>query len=649
MRRRTVWIAWMAAAVTGLTTAQAASGATFCVQAPACVADGGTAVGSFGAAITAANGSPVRDRIVVGPVTQSGGPFTVTDVDIEGAGTDTTVLDTGIAHDGQPLLTLTNGTVADLTVRVDLGSNVSGLQLQSSRADRVTVDLSQATYGGGVRPQAVVMESGPDEASRAIFARGRIVSSVGGAVAAPSGMPTPVVVEDSELLDVVPAAPLIDASAEVTIARSRLSAPGAVLGGSGGTFAVTSSILRGQTILAGGDAEIDRSTLVGVGGSATGVNVQINSTVTVTSSAFTGFATDARRQGLSPCLPLPGGGCASIDYPAHLTIRNSLVDPGKVESSGPGTFVMENNVTGDPGFRSAIDLRPRFDSVLVDAGAGSSTAPDIEGVTQKDGDGDGVVVPDIGAHEYLRAAPVVTVTAPETGSTAAPVSLSATATDPDDETLGDITWTFDDGTTASGATVSKTFAAGTRTATASVTDAAGLTGTATATIVVEQAPVPVPPPPTPIPAQTPLGVSGGTGESAPEAPGTTVKPVFASVRGGRIRVDTARRVRLRVSCPKAAARACAGRLELRSSKRLRIGRRAKAKYIAFGRASYKVQPGKARTYTLRLSRSHAALVRSRRKISSRATVRGANSAGRTTSQTRAVTLLPPVKKTTKRR
>ena len=66
------------------------------------------------------------------------------------------------------------------------------------------------------------------------------------------------------------------------------------------------------------------------------------------------------------------------------------------------------------------------------------------------------------------------------------ITFNAKATDSDpEETPGAITWVFDDGATATGASVQHGFAAaGAHTATASATDPAGVTGTGVATAIV---------------------------------------------------------------------------------------------------------------------------------------------------------------------
>lgn len=162
------------------------------------------------------------------------------------------------------------------------------------------------------------------------------------------------------------------------------------------------------------------------------------------------------------------------------------------------------------------DLRPTSDSTLVDA-AGCIASPTTRGTDLAGGarlvDGPTPVpcdpAADIGAWEYQRARPAVTVTqAPNAPVlTGAAVQLVATAVDPDPgEGAGMTTeWTLPGGATVSGTTA--TFSApatpGTYTATFTATDGIGERGTATVTIMVV-APAPPTPPAPPVPGAPPV-------------------------------------------------------------------------------------------------------------------------------------------------
>src|SRR5207302_9171068 len=73
-----------------------------------------------------------------------------------------------------------------------------------------------------------------------------------------------------------------------------------------------------------------------------------------------------------------------------------------------------------------------------------------------DGNGDGTAATDIGAYEYQHRPPVITAGAtPTSAQPGTPFSFTATASDPDPgDTVTPISWSFDDGATGSGASVS---------------------------------------------------------------------------------------------------------------------------------------------------------------------------------------------------
>ncbi|MBJ7473297.1 MAG: PKD domain-containing protein, partial [Solirubrobacteraceae bacterium] len=98
-----------------------------------------------------------------------------------------------------------------------------------------------------------------------------------------------------------------------------------------------------------------------------------------------------------------------------------------------------------------------------------------------------------GTHSRVQAAgydavgPTLSnVEVPSTGTAGSPVSVSASATDVW-SAVGSIVWSFGDGTTATGAQATHTYAAGSYTVTVSATDAFGTTSTATRAITVSPA------------------------------------------------------------------------------------------------------------------------------------------------------------------
>lgn len=105
-------------------------------------------------------------------------------------------------------------------------------------------------------------------------------------------------------------------------------------------------------------------------------------------------------------------------------------------------------------------------------------------------------------------APSVKLEAPESALATTPVTLAATGSDPDKNDTLRYAWRFDDGVEASGATVTRAFAAGTWTATVTVTDRTKRTATASAKLVVT-------PPPRGAPASEVLGATATSDKTPP--------------------------------------------------------------------------------------------------------------------------------------
>ncbi len=150
-----------------------------------------------------------------------------------------------------------------------------------------------------------------------------------------------------------------------------------------------------------------------------------------------------------------------------------------------------------PGFvdSDAGDYRLLRTSPLIDAGGttGSiaSGAKDfVDGNRVVDGNGDGSGLVDIGAFEYQRSAPQVTLTqSATTASPGQPVTFQASANDPEGEAFT-YAWTFEDGTTAGNvASVERSFSgSGAKSVTVTATDEAGAAGSATAVVMLSAPP-----------------------------------------------------------------------------------------------------------------------------------------------------------------
>jgi chitodextrinase len=160
----------------------------------------------------------------------------------------------------------------------------------------------------------------------------------------------------------------------------------------------------------------------------------------------------------------------------------------------PATVVLQ----GSPFVNFATrDLRPAWDSPIVDAGGSTSQAggEDIDGGTRiVDGNNDGTDTVDIGALEYQAAPPSGAITAPSTGTVGQALSFSHSMVDPDPtNSIASVLWSFGDGSTSTlNAPAHAYAAAGTYDVTLSATNQAGSIGTATARIVIPVVPATLP-------------------------------------------------------------------------------------------------------------------------------------------------------------
>jgi hypothetical protein len=288
----------------------------------------------------------------------------------------------------------------------------------------------------------------------------------------------------------------------------------------------------------------------------------------VSNTAIVGGNTDPETPDLDVRASAGATGILDADYSFFRADHALTAGFGGTETLTPGT----HNVNGADAKLVALaagDLRPRWDSPLVDKGdpvpGGGEPMADLAG-------GDRTVngVTDIGAYEYGRHTPTLTVSAaPGSVLTGEGVTFSATVVDADPGELPVVTWAFDDGTTATGAMVSHAFTtAGTHTAVATATDSTGLSATAVAPVTV----------------------------TAPFVP-KAMAPQFGfkklTAKGGAVRI--------RLSCPVAAAN-CKGIVRLLlAGKKTELGR-ARYSFVNGTSATVKVRLTKAARKRLRKAR-----------------------------------------------
>jgi PKD domain len=477
-------------------------------------------------ALAAAGGNGAeRDQILLGaytdttPATNSAG----SPVDIIGLG-DATILQGGGGGSTRLKLNEPTSSVSHLQVRLNANSS-TGIQATGHVHDvSVTADQTAThtlvgvlLFGSGSLEAAGVFmptTAGSDSTGVRIEAppagtktiNNVTVEGEDGILSASGGTTGPTVVRDA----FVRAVSGISANnSQVSVDNSLVEVvPGA--GGSGLTsfdFSESASLrARHVTVVKPGDS----SSGYGITSSDQDSG-PLTSTVEVSNSLIAGFLQDVRLD--------PGSG---------LTINWSrFATTGSPQPSGA------NNTSAEPNFLDPDnrDYRLAAGSPLIDAGDPAGLAAD-EPTTDLsrsprvvNGDGGCTARQDMGAFEFQpgQRAPINVTAAAQPVSAAAgsAVGFSATACDPDGDQLV-FSWSFDDGTAASGPSVSKAFATGgTHVGTVTVSDPGGRTASATASVQV--APPTVFPPTTTILSFSMLRTSFAVG-SAPTATSAAKKP-----------------------------------------------------------------------------------------------------------------------------
>jgi len=292
-------------------------------------------------------------------------------------------------------------------------------------------------------------------------------------------------------------------------------------------------------------------------------------------------------------------------------------------SSGSGLITGGAPVLGNPAFVNpgAGDYRLAWDSPLIDAsnvstlGAGSSTTdldrnPRVVSYTHAS------TPVDLGAYEYQHREPTAFADVESyIGPPGTPIRFGGSfSSDPDDGDTLSYAWSFDDGATAIGVTVTHAFSTvGMHTARLTVTDPTGLISQATATTTV------IPPPPF-------------VGPPLVALPGLTTKPApsHLSVLGKPL--VTGNKLTLKLSC--IGPTACTG---------IRITETTRKPTVQVASVTLRLSPGQTRTVTVTLNGKGNALLKPLAKLPVTIAVTIPIAGKAATVETAHATLHPPKK------
>jgi PKD repeat protein len=509
-------VATLATVVLALPTAALAD--TYCVHQGPFQCSGLDEGGNLQAALTAAEGSPGPDSVFVGAGTYQG-PFTYLNAEklaIYGSGAHSTTL-TAPAGAQETM---------KLTPPTDVGSN---------SISNVDVEVPATPSGAALEYAGVaddVLVTNPHNAADAVGVamRGNSILehsnvSVGSSSTALQGVGEAVHLADSSFsgsVGLMLEGGTVDASRIMVTATANglVTVPGLPV-----VTTLRDSVVHvisptSVGIWPGVNASVvaDNVTVVGVPG-AIGADIQAGGDGTAASLTLRDSIIWGASIGVTCGSTSPGGSTTVTlqrsDYPnALVSACTTKHDLGGNESVDP-RFVDPTSTPLSPG----TDFHLRWNSPVIDAGDPSAgSALDLDSLPRVvDGNGDGAARTDMGAYEYQRRPPVATAASSSSmAALGSAVSFSAAGSrDPDPGDVLTLAWGFDDGSSATGSTVSHAFStAGAHTVTLTVTDPTGLSASATATVIV------------PGPAST----KGTRPPATPAAPVDRIPPWIAGVR-----------------------------------------------------------------------------------------------------------------------
>jgi PKD repeat protein len=496
-----------------LALAAPASADTFCVQkSTGCE---GSSKNNLAEALDSALATVGRDRIELGAYIDTGTPVVAVNnpVDIVGSGQSSifqgggggsarlkivepssTVSDIRIIVTGDNSIGLdTRGPARNITVTADLGAThdlVGVLLSVGGTLDQAGIFLPMT---GGATIQGVRTElPGVSKISNATIEAEKAILAFKGGTPGPANR---TVVTDVFLRAAVG---IVANGSDVTVDNAEVEAPATAAVGLQSFTGAASAAIRARhvTVVGTGAASSNGVTAFDFDGAG-----PLTASVDLRNSIVSGFATDLRMNGPGAAITANWSRFASV--------------------SPVGGVAGSDNTAAEPGFVDPVarNYRLAAGSAMIDAGdpaalAADEPALDIQGLPRPvDGDGDCGSRRDIGANEFQpgqRAPRNVTAAAsPSSAAAGEAIGFTAAACDPDGDALT-FTWSFDDGTAATGASVSKAFATGgTHTATVTAGDPGGRTAGASTTVSIAA------PPPVPIVPIVPTGPTGPTGPTVP--------------------------------------------------------------------------------------------------------------------------------------
>jgi hypothetical protein len=616
-------------AFVALAAPASAAATTYCVHSPASCPAGAITESTIQDAVDASNSAGGSNRVLVGAGTFSDGFTNVTGastIAIVGAGAGQTVL-----QSSADTLDDSGSSVSGVTIVVPNSPNAVGLTLTAGTVSNTAItdagDSQTTLTGVEINGASTLTQSSitlADASDYGITLLGLLtgVTTVSDTTVDCSGTNSTGVESENP--------------AETDLLRDRIigAAPVSIFGGAG-TTRIDDSLIEGagsfDAITAQGGSTgttsvlVDHDTLNGATSAAPGiaalpgtggaVTVTVRNTI-IETGGFTNLDVEP------PTVGDPGTATLSISY--------SDYNPDQAYAPNSGTLTTgAGNVHVDPGFVSSGSdpFALSSSSALVDQGdsagveSGETSTTDLLGaprVIAGAGGGSCTTRSDIGAYE-LDPTTIATTATPSLTSVVAgkPVGFSATPCDPDPSQTPTVSWSFDDGGSATGTSVTHTFATpGKHKATVTVTDGTGRSGSASATVTV-----------------TTVSCSGAS--CRPSAPVIRLRPSSA-------RLSRTRSIALTLTC--IASAPCQGTLTLRAVVTRVSHHKRKRVTVKLATVRFTLAAGRGASVKVTVSRADATLIAKLHKLEATTTIVAHDGASASATHTARITLKPPKKR-----